>query len=247
MTKIIINRILLMSILLFSVNVHSSDHVSFLQRSAEQGDAESQYLLGGMYRFGKKVPQDYQEAVRWTRMAAEQGYAEAQYHLGSMYESGSGIPQDYQEAVKWYRMAAEQGNSVAQSSLGTMYSRGYGVPQCDQEAAKWFQMAEDQHNQNVLEHNQKVLEWNKEAAEFGIATAQFTLGSMYYHGNGVPQDYQEAAKWWILAKAQGDSDAADHLDRLTKEITPTQLQKAQEDAQKWWNEHRSKKSIIPKY
>jgi len=38
----------------------------------------------------------------------------------------------------------------------------------------------------------------KQAAEQGEVTAQVSLGSMYYMGLGVPQDYAEAAKWYRL-------------------------------------------------
>ena len=33
-------------------------------------------------------------------------------------------------------------------------------------------------------------------AEQGDADAQFNLGTMYYGGEGVPQDYAEAIKLW---------------------------------------------------
>ena len=37
----------------------------------------------------------------------------------------------------------------------------------------------------------------------GDAEAQSRLGYMYYQGQGVPQDYAEALKWYRLAAAQG--------------------------------------------
>ncbi len=36
-------------------------------------------------------------------------------------------------------------------------------------------------------------------AEQGNASAQFNLGFMYNKGQGVPQDYTEAVKWYRLA------------------------------------------------
>ncbi len=42
---------------------------------AEQGNAEAQFNLGGMYRQGRGVPQDDAEAMKWYRKAAEQGDA----------------------------------------------------------------------------------------------------------------------------------------------------------------------------
>jgi len=82
--------------------------------------------LGFMYAKGQGVPQDDQEAVRWSRLAAERGDAVAQSNLGLMYAKGQGVPQDYTEAVKWYRLAAEQGDAVAQSILGLKYAKGQG-------------------------------------------------------------------------------------------------------------------------
>ena len=41
----------------------------------------------------------------------------------------------------------------------------------------------------------------------GNASAQFRVGFMYYYGEGVPQDYKEAIKWYRLAADQGDADA----------------------------------------
>jgi TPR repeat protein len=40
-------------------------------------------------------------------------------------------------------------------------------------------------------------------AEQGDAFAQFSLGIMYDNGEGVPQDYAEAVKWYRLAAEQG--------------------------------------------
>ena len=40
-------------------------------------------------------------------------------------------------------------------------------------------------------------------AEHGEAGAQYNLGFMYDHGQGVPQDYAEAVRWYRLAAEQG--------------------------------------------
>ena len=49
-------------------------------------------------------------------------------------------------------------------------------------------------------------EW-KPLAEQGDATAQFNLALMYSKGDGVPQDYKEAVRWYTLAAEQGDAQA----------------------------------------
>ena len=43
----------------------------------------------------------------------------------------------------------------------------------------------------------------REQAEQGAANAQNDLGVMYYNGEGVPQDYVEAVRWYRLAADQG--------------------------------------------
>ncbi len=50
-------------------------------KSAEQGHASSQYMLGKMYFYGEGVKQDYTEAVRCFTKGAEQGYVRAQNWL----------------------------------------------------------------------------------------------------------------------------------------------------------------------
>ena len=56
-----------------------------------------------------------------------------------------------------------------------------------------------------------VLREIKPLAEQGIASAQFNLGLMYFNGQGVPQDYKIAAKWYTLAAEQGHADAQSNL------------------------------------
>ena len=47
----------------------------------------------------------------------------------------------------------------------------------------------------------------RRAAEQGAAAAQFNLGGLYYYGEGVPQDYGEAVRWYRLAADQGHAGA----------------------------------------
>ncbi len=46
-----------------------------------------------------------------------------------------------------------------------------------------------------------------ERAEQGYAVAQAILGSMYYLGNGVTKDDEEAFKWYRKAADQGCSES----------------------------------------
>ena len=48
-------------------------------------------------------------------------------------------------------------------------------------------------------------------AEEGNAQAQYKLGSYYYSGHGVTQDYDRAVMWWKRAAEQGVADAQCNL------------------------------------
>ena len=60
------------------------------------------------------------------------------------------------------------------------------------------------------DHALAVEEFRK-LAEQGNARAQSHLGYMYYVGDGVPQSFAEARKWYEKAAVQGDKDAQYNL------------------------------------
>ncbi|MGH7180653.1 MAG: tetratricopeptide repeat protein [Nitrospiraceae bacterium] len=74
---------------------------------AEQGQAEAQFILGGLYANGLGVLQNDQEAVKWYHKAAGQGHALAQVLIGTFYANGEGgVPQDLVRAHMWLNVAA---------------------------------------------------------------------------------------------------------------------------------------------
>jgi uncharacterized protein len=66
-----------------------------------------------MYEYGRGVPRDYVEALRWYRKSAEQGNAKGEYAVALMYHAGKGLPQDYSESARWCRKGAEHGNATS--------------------------------------------------------------------------------------------------------------------------------------
>jgi TPR repeat protein len=119
---------------------------------SEEGDATAQTKLGWMYAYGRVIPLDLAEALRWFRLAADQGDASAYSSLGRMHQGGWGVPQDYAEALRLFRLAVEQGDAVGQTELGFMYAQGWGVNQDYTEAARLFRLASDQGN-TIAQHN----------------------------------------------------------------------------------------------
>ena len=54
------------------------------------------------------------------------------------------------------------------------------------------------------------------SANSGDPKSQFFLGSSYYNGQGVVQDYNKAVKWWRIAAKQGHVAAQFSLGHLAK-------------------------------
>jgi TPR repeat protein len=68
-------------------------------------------------------------------------------------------------------------------------------------------------HQSIAESNfQEIIS----KAEQGEADAQYHLGSMYYSGEGVPHDDEQAIQWYTKAAEQGHVDAQYNLALMYK-------------------------------
>ena len=70
------------------------------------------------------------------------------------------------------------------------------------------------------------------AAEKGLAYSQYVLGGIYYNGEGVPQDYAEAVKWFRTAAEQGEVYAQYNLGWMYG--TGTGVPQDDDEAVKWY-------------
>lgn len=123
---------------------------------ANAGDAEAQYRMGMMARFGWGVEKDARASARWLRLAAEQNHAQAQAELGTMYRLGRGVPEDPREAASWLTKAATAGIPMAQLSIGRMYRDGLGVGRDLVEAYAWFSAAGENSVMDGLAYRSEI-------------------------------------------------------------------------------------------
>ena len=108
---------------------------------------------------------------------------------------------DYKEALEIWRPLADQGDVDAQYNIGLMYE----VTQNYKEAVKWYRLAAVQED----------------------AVAQYNIGAMYHNGQGVTKDYIRAHMWYNLSSLSGHANGTKDRDLLAKEMTPQQIEKAQ--------------------
>jgi TPR repeat protein len=124
---------------------------------ASAGDADAQYRMGLMARFGWGMDKDTTAAVRWLRRAADQGHAQAQAELGTMIRLGRGVEQDAHEAARLLLAAAAAGVGIAQLSIGRMYRDGVGVDRDLVEAYAWFSAAAANNLMDGLAYRSEIV------------------------------------------------------------------------------------------
>ncbi|HWF61731.1 MAG TPA: tetratricopeptide repeat protein [Nitrospira sp.] len=121
---------------------------------------------------------------------------------------------DFKLAAGLFYPLAERGDARAQYNLGLLYASGLGVTQ-------------DYH---------AALKWHRMAAKQGHAGAQNELAQMYTKGQGVPQDYVRAHMWYSIAGESLGGGSKQELtkdrEKVTSRMTPAQIEKAQEMAQR---------------
>ena len=140
---------------------------------AESGDPEAQYWLGRIYEAGRLFPLDKQKSAYWYQKSAEQGYAPAEYWVCGKRANNEPIES---ERCMW--RAAENGVPEAQFWLGVAFEQNL-----------WFGVTDQQ----------EALKWYKRAAERELPDAENELGVRYQDGDGVEQNYVQAAYWFHKA------------------------------------------------
>jgi TPR repeat protein/putative methionine-R-sulfoxide reductase with GAF domain len=114
---------------------------------------------------------------------------------------------------------AAHGDAAAENALGLLYAQGddkEGISHDEKEAARWF----------------------TKAAEHGNIVAQSKLGSLYWSGRGVPQDFNKAYFWTVLGRAGGDPASKALAPFVAARLTSAQAQSIEQQAEAWFQQHQ---------
>ncbi len=184
-----------------------------LVAAASAGEPKALFEVGMRYSNGRGVTRDMVQAGTWFKAAADLGFAPAQYSYGSLLEKGIGVERDVPAAAGWYEKAAAQGNARAMHNLAVINAMG--------------------NPPEVQPDMDRAVEWFKQAADFGIKDSQFNLGILNGQGMGVPQNLEEAYKWFAIAAKTGDTDAAAKRDEVAEAMGQGDLDRARSVANSW--------------
>ena len=205
--------------------------ISSLERSSEEGNCYSSYLLGLLYQKGELVTGDPRKSLSYYEKSGQQGNPRGYNIIGFNYKQGRGVEQSYKKAIEYYQRAADQGNATAMFNLGILYETGAGVEQSYEKAIEYYQKAADQGNakamnnlgvfyeegKGVEQSYKNAIEYYRKAADQGNPGAMNNLGILYAEGKGVKKSYKKAIKLYQKAADQGNPGAMNNLAILYEE------------------------------
>ncbi len=102
--------------------------IEALRFAAEDGHAESMFLLGVAYAQGKGVEQSDTVAARWFHQAARKGHSRARTSLGYLHSVGRGVRFNPILAYVLLSQASAEGDPLAKDLL-TRLRRKMSPPQ----------------------------------------------------------------------------------------------------------------------
>ncbi|MEN3931770.1 tetratricopeptide repeat protein [Microvirga sp. W0021] len=180
--------------------------------AAEKGSAKAINRVGLMHFRGEGVLQDYKTAASMICKAADLGDRDAAYNCAGLYLEGKGVTKDTTKAVSYYEKSANAGHIGALNSLGFLYTNG---------------------NDTVKQDFAKAKNYFEKAAAQGNPVGLFEMARMYENGQSVSKDLVKAHVYYNLAAARQLPSAPAALERISAQLSATDLEKAQTEAKNW--------------
>lgn len=94
--------------------------IATLRFAAEDGHAESMFLLGVAYAQGRGVEKNDSAAARWFHQAARRGHSRARTSMGYLYSIGRGVRHDLILAYLFISQALEEGDVLAKDMMNKL-------------------------------------------------------------------------------------------------------------------------------
>jgi TPR repeat protein len=202
-----------------------------LTAKAETGNAKAQFALGNFYEFGMIGPDgipkpDYPAAAYWYQEASNRGEAPASFALALLLRDGQGMARNPTAALELFRKAAVAGYVPAMVPLSYAYGEQNDSEQTRTDLSGWraqrWAVAAAEANDpaghlivGYLYHQglnlppgaaksagyKDAMASYQKAAAGGDCVALMNIGGMYFNGDGVPQDKNQAQSWFAKAEA----------------------------------------------
>lgn len=204
--------------------------VSFSFIYSNQGDYEFTGRIGLMYKEGRGVPKNLDEAVKWLRIAADHNVDWAKWeYFNTLWNIDS--EQSLKAMIKYARQESKNGNLKLKAGLARAYRDGKGVTKDLTVAAKLMKDASKGKLDwakkeyfdilweiNTPETDATMIKFAIPIAESGNKHMAVRMGNAYRYGRGVAVDYNESKKWYEIAISKNLEWAKNNLFDLLWEM-----------------------------
>ena len=198
-------------------------------RSANSGYLPATRTVARVSRIGMFLPKDLEMAVQLIKDNAKYGHAQDIAVLAALYKTGKGVKKDTNEYFKLQTKAALTGGGRQRNALAQAYMLGTGGTKNLPLAFAWYEVGKGDNFSNAISaifRNASIILEKLSADEKNVAKGLLTekrsevnefyenivseaekgdlfyqriLGRKYLSGEGVKQDFAEAAKYLVLA------------------------------------------------
>ncbi len=194
-------------------------------QAAQEGNAESMYVLGLIFSQPEYGRADMEEAVDWLTRSYVAGNVRALTALGCLYLYPEYGMQDVELAIAYLERAFARGDSSASVTLGGIYSSDdYGLFDLEKLFGWCHAGAVDGNCTQmrnlamlycegiyVARDVEKAVEWLERAARRDDSKAMLQLGQMYESQEYSIHNDQLAHHWYLKAAEAGNDEAVDWL------------------------------------
>lgn len=224
----------------FGSTPNIAESLKWHRMAADNGNCDSLYDMGLFYLQGEGVKKDAKTAVEYFKKAAAKWHPKSLSALGKCYLEGIGVEKDVDTAIRMHKKSAEASGYDVKSYMSWLVTSGELPISMNINKIMQIAAEEDDTLSEYVENdffNDMKGEKNKDLqdtsmieddsyeeldlenmgvedliplANSGNSDAQYNIGSCYYFGDEVAQDYLEAVKWLRMSAEQGNP-FAQHL------------------------------------
>ena len=189
-------------------------------KAAKSGVAEAAYFVGMMGLLGIGTEQNTKTAFSFIEKAAKTGHREALYIKGVMLRNGNGCSANINKSAEAFKKAAENKLPEAMREYGRFLYETAENKSAMQKAFEQIEKASKKLDPESFILMGKIAEdgrfpslkrtsaagYYRDASLLGSAEASFILGQKYELGDGVRQNFGEAAFFYARAIVQAAED-----------------------------------------
>lgn len=213
-----------------------NEATTWFQRAAEQGYAPAQGILGLFYDHGiGGLPLDYQEAYFWLLLASTSSLTNVfvlRNEVATLLTPQQ-LSNVHKRVSEWRptSTALDLNNSTSMQPQAIQDVMVATLPPAAQVTS-----TPDLHLQNenpLTKPRPRDLKTEEALAAKGVRFAQYELGRLYYEGEGVSRDFEEAYFWLGLATHSGSDAAATYQQAAAAFLSEQQVSDLNRRIQRW--------------